>query len=176
MEWLKIFSEDYSDGVTAIAAIGALLLSGATLYFLRREFVAKFQPFVVPVVEAKKSHNDNSVIVSIIPRNVGSHSCYFKLLEIKLHIGDESYDTPSFNNWMLLPPQGVGLVYPAGYINNTGVEKIRNNNYRRNRIELSFKLQTKSMHHQFEKIETAVFEINVMADEPQALSRPDWIN
>ena len=54
MDLLKIFSADYANAVTAITALGAVLLAGVTLWFLKREYSAKYRPYVVPVVDAEK--------------------------------------------------------------------------------------------------------------------------
>ena len=176
MDWLKAFSADYANGVTALTALGAVVLAGVTLWFLKREFSAKYRPYVVPVVDVEKMHDSLGCIASIVPRNVGPHPCLFKLTKIRLHIGDETYETPDMKEWMLLAPQGVGvgIRMPAGHVNETGVKKIREARYTKNRIEVSFILHTQSIEKKFNDSKSYSYEINVMGDNPQVLFRPEW--
>jgi|GEM_PF-6671300 len=176
LELIKIFSDHYANSLTAVATLGILVLSCITLYYVQREYFTKYRPYVIPVVEAKRNLTDIGCSIDIIPKNVGAHPCKFKLTNIKLLLGDEPYETPSFQQWMLLGPHGVGFKYPAGFVNPLGIEKIQNNQYKSNRIELSFSLHTTSIHDQFSSIEHHSFEIDVKGNEPQALSRPEWIN
>lgn len=174
MCWLQTFSSQYADGVTAIAAIGALILTATTLWFLKREYTAKYRPYVVPVVEAEKMHDSIGCVVSILPRNVGPHPCLFKLTGIRLHIGDETYETPDMKEWMLLGPSGAAIRLAAGSVNDNGVTRIREARYKSNRVELEFVLHTTSIEKKFTETRSAAFEINVLGDTPLALSRPEW--
>ncbi len=174
MDWLKTFSTDYANGVTAVTALGAVILAGVTLWFLKREFSAKYRPYVVPVVDAEKMQESLGCVASIVPRNVGPHPCLFKLTKIRLHIGDETYETPDMKEWMLLAPQGVGIRMPAGSVNETGVKKIREARYKKNRIELSFVLHTTSIENKFNESKSYSYEVNVLAEAPQLFFRPEW--
>ena len=174
MCWLKDFSTDYANAVTAIAALGALVLVGITLWFLKREYSAKYRPYVVPVVDAEKIQDGIGCIVSIVPRNVGPHPCLFRLSQIKLHVGDETFETPDTKEWMLLGTQGAGIRMPAGHVNETGVKKVREARYKTNRIELAFILHTTSIEKKFTESKTICYEINVLGDTPQALFRSEW--
>ena len=53
MDWLKAFSTDYANAVTAMAACGALVLAAMTLWFLKREYSSKYRPYVFPVVHVE---------------------------------------------------------------------------------------------------------------------------
>ena len=53
LEWLKAFSVDYANGVMAIAAVGALVLAAITLWYLKREYLSKYRPYIFPVVHAE---------------------------------------------------------------------------------------------------------------------------
>ena len=174
MTWLKVFSADYANAVMAIAAIGALVLAVVTLWFLKREYSAKYRPYVVPVVNVEKIYESIGCIVSIVPRNVGPHPCYFKLSRIRLHVGDETYETPDTKEWMLLGTAGAAIRMPAGHVNDSGVTRIREARYKANRIELAFVLHTTSIEHKFTKAKAIAYEINVLGDAPQALFRPEW--
>ena len=79
MDWLKTFSTDYANGVTAVTALGAVILAGVTLWFLKREFSAKYRPYVVPVVDAEKMQESLGCVASIVPRNVGPTHAYSSL-------------------------------------------------------------------------------------------------
>jgi hypothetical protein len=106
MCWLKEFSADYANAVTAIAALGALVLTAITLWFLKREYSAKYRPYIVPVVGVAKMQDSIGFSLSIIPRNVGPHPCLFRLSQIKLHVGDETFETPDTKEWMLFGDTG----------------------------------------------------------------------
>ena len=174
MEILETFSTKYANGVTALMAVCTLLLAVLTLWYLKREFTKKFRPYVIPVVQVEPIHNQEGCIVSIAPTNVGSHPCIAKFKEIFLHIGDESHSTPETKEWILLAPHGVGVLIPAGHVNETGVTKIKEGRYKKNRIELSFIMCTCSTEREFEKSESFSYEINVLGERPMALFRPEW--
>ncbi len=174
MECLKIFSTDYANAVTAIAASGALILAAITLWYLKREYTSKYRPYVIPVVNAEPISNDLGCTVTIIPSNVGSHPCKMKLSNIILNIGDESFETPDTKEWQLLAPHGVSTQMPAGHVNEQGVTKIREGRYRKNRIELSFVLHTISIENKFEESKSFAYEINVLGERPQPLFRSEW--
>lgn len=174
LEYLKIFSNDYANGITSLSAFGALILSIVTLIYLKKDFFLKYKPYVLPLVHIEKFRNSLDCFLTIVPKNVGASPCEFKLTDIKLIIGDEEYDTPSSKEWSLLGPGGGHIGMPAGRINEIGITRIRNNNYRSNRIELQFILQTKSTHGHFKQSEEFTYEINVLSDEPQVLFRSEW--
>lgn len=174
MNWLKVFSDDYANAVTAVAALGALFLAGFTLWYLMREFSEKYRPYVIPVVEAQKMQDNLGCVVSIIPSNVGPHPCYFKLTKIRLQIGDETYDTPDMKEWMLIATQNISIRMPAGHVNDTGVRKIREARYKNNRVEVSFILQTMSTEKKFDESKSYSYEINVLGENPLVLIRPEW--
>ena len=175
MDWLKIFSADYANAVTAITALGAVLLAGVTLWFLKREYFAKYRPYVVPVVDAEKIQDSLGCVASIVPRNVGHHPCLFKLTKIRIHVGDETYETPDMKEWMLVAPTGVGIRMPAGSVNETGVKQIREARHKKNRVEVTFTLHTTSIEKKFNESKSFCYEINVLGENPQALFRPEWV-
>jgi|APSaa5957512535_1039671.scaffolds.fasta_scaffold114482_1 hypothetical protein len=174
MEWLKTFSSDYANAITAIVAIGVLVLTAITLHYLKREYSSKYRPYVFPVVHAEPIPGKPGCVVSIIPSNIGPHPCKAKLLQIRLHIGDETYETPDTKDWLLLAPKGVGIQMPAGHVNESGVFKIRERRYKKNRIELCFVLQTTSIEGKFGESKSFAYEIDVLGEKPQALFRPEW--
>lgn len=174
MCWFETFSATYANGVTALVAAGALVLASITLWFLKREYSAKYRPYVVPIVEAEKIQDSIGCVVSIIPRNVGPHPCFFKLTKVRLHVGDETYETPDMKEWMLLGTAGMAVRFPAGHVNDNGVTKIREARYKSNRIEVTFLMHTTSIEHKFNATKAVAYEINVQGDQPQTLSRPEW--
>lgn len=174
MEWLKTFSTDYANAITAIAAIGALVLTAITLLYLKREYSSKYRPYVFPVVHAEPIPEKLGCVVSIIPKNIGPHPCKAKLSQIRLHIGDETYETPDTKDWLLLAPKDIGIQMPAGHINEMGVSKIREGRYKKNRVELSFILQTTSVEEKFDERKSFAYEIDVRGEKPQALFRSEW--
>jgi hypothetical protein len=179
MEWLRCFSYNYANGVTAIAACGTFVLALITLWYLKREYTSKYRPYVFPIVHTEPIPDKLGCVVSIIPCNIGPHPCKAKLSKIQLQIGDETYETPTTQEWFLLAPQvtqGVGIQMPAGYVNELGVTNIREGRYRNNRIELSFVMTTCSAEGKFEEIKSFAYEINVLGERPLALFRPEWIS
>lgn len=96
MCWLKLFASEYANGVSAIVATLTLLLALATLWFLKREYKNKYRPYVVPMAVIVPIVNSPDFAIHVVPRNVGPHPCEFMLEDIRLHIGDETYETPNF--------------------------------------------------------------------------------
>ncbi len=174
MEWLKTLSTDYANGITAIAACGTLILAVLTVWYLKREYTSKYRPYVIPVVHAEPIPEKLGCIVIIIPSNVGQHPCKVKLTNIRLHIGDETYQTPDTKDWILLASHGVGIQMPAGHVNEIGVTNIREGRYKQNRVELAFVMTTTSMEDKYEESKSFAYEIDVRGEKPQALFRPEW--
>ena len=174
MEWIKCFSENYANAVTSFSAFGTLVLAAITLLYLKREYSSKYRPYVTPVVHTELTPGKLGCIVSILPKNIGSHPCKAKLTNIKLSIGDESYSTPDNKEWLLLAPSGVGILMPAGHVNEVGVTKIREGRYKKNRIDISFSLETTSIENKFSEAKNYCYEIDVLGETPQALFRPEW--
>src|SRR5438105_2863582 len=135
----ETFSRKYAEGVTAFVGLLGLLLAVATLIFLYRDYSLRYRPYVVPGVVAENFKDKPGLLVNIKPTNVGSYPCYVKITNIWLQIGDEKYQTPDMDDWLLLGPQGgVGFAVPAGHVNETGVKNVRESRYARNRIDLCF--------------------------------------
>ena len=174
MEWLKEFSSNYANGVSALVALTALLLAGTTLWMLRREFIHKYRPYVMAAVFVDPILNSKGFGVSIAPRNIGPHPCEFMLTGIRLIIGDENYETPSMSAWLLLAPHGVEIRVPAGHVNEIGIGKVRESRFKSNRVEVSFTLHTRSVEKRFAETTSISYEINVLGDVPFALFRPEW--
>lgn len=174
MEWLKTFSSDYANAVTAFSALGALTLAAVTLWYLRREYAAKYRPYVVAVVHAEPLQGSLGCSTSIRPINVGSHPCKVKLTDIALQVGDETHTTPSNEDWLLIGSQGVGVTMPSGWINDVGVTNVREGRYRSNRIELRFVLHAVSTEGEHLSRTENCYEINVLGESPMVLFRPEW--
>ena len=174
MTQLKLFSADYANGVSAIAATLALLLALATLWFLKREYKNKYRPYVVPVVVIIPVVNSSDLAVNVIPKNVGPHPCEFMLRDIKLHVGDETYETPNFKEWVLIAPQGMEVHVPVGRVNEVGINNVREARYKANRIEITFTLQMRSADKKYEQSKSIAYEINVQGEAPFVAFRPDW--
>lgn len=176
MEYLKLYSERYANGVTSLSAVGAMILAIITLTYLKREYSSKYRPYVFPGVHVEPISGGLNFNVTITPKNVGTHPCKVKLTSVSLNIGDETYDTPDMKEWLLLPPAGIGKVlYPAGFVNEQGVTSIREGRCRNNRIELDFEMQTVSMENKYEEKICCAYEIDVRSEHPLAFLRPEWI-
>ncbi len=174
MDLLRAFSANYANAVSALAAVGALVLALVTVLFVYREFANKYRPYVIPEIVTEPTVGSPNFGVSIIPRNIGSHPCEFRLSNIKLTIGDEAHGTPDLVNWMLLAPQHLEVRVPAGNVNEVGIHRVRDARYQSNRIEVSFTLLTRSAEGRFEDAKHFTYDINVLGDKPFAAFRPEW--
>ena len=165
------FSDKYAQGVTAIVGAVGLVLAIATLIFLYRDYSLRYRPYVIAGVVAEKAKDSTAFTVAIRPTNVGSYPCYGKITNIRLRIGDEDYSTPDMQAWQLLGPTqgGVRTDMPAGYVNATGVQKIREGRFKTNRIELCFDYETMSVEKRFYEKKNSCCEINVAGENPQVL-------
>jgi len=174
LERFKKFSADYATGVSALSAAAVLLIAVATFGYLTREFAQKYRPYVVAQVVTEPIAGSKAFVIFVVPRNVGEHPCEFMLRNIRLHIGDETYETPNFDEWMLLAPKGVEIRVPAGIVNEIGITRVREARYKSNRIEIGFDLHTRSIEQKFEEAKTINYEINVLTEAPVVVTRPDW--
>ncbi|UST80148.1 hypothetical protein [Pseudomonas siliginis] len=179
MEWFKLFSNEYANGVTAVAASLALLLTALTLLSLKREYRAKYRPYIVPAVavdEVEKEPGQITLVTSIHPRNVGPHPCWIKISDIKLVIGDEVIDTiTTIKEWSLIGTQGASVAFPSGEIFPIGIQRIRENFYQVNRIELHFTSHTKSIDDDHKSSQRCLFVIEIRGLKPIAMYRPDLL-
>jgi CMP-2-keto-3-deoxyoctulosonic acid synthetase len=174
MDLLKAFSTNYANAISAIATCLALLLAVATLWFLKREYENKYRPYVVPGVMLVPITETADYALYVLPRNVGPHPCEFMLRDIQLHVGDETYDTPNFKEWVLIAPQGMEVHVPVGRVNEIGIKQVREARYKTNRIEIAFKLLTRSADHRYEQSKVIAYEVNVQGQQPFIAFRPDW--
>ncbi|MBD8597087.1 hypothetical protein [Pseudomonas sp. CFBP 8772] len=178
MEWLKTFSTDYANAVTAAIALIALVLASVTLFYLRREYRAKYRPYVVPVVAVEQlDRGEGEIIysVSVRPLNVGPHPCFVMMTATQLQIGDETYDTPSQKGWALIGQSGAAYTFPVGHVNQIGIQGVREGRYRCNRIEVRFQLHLKSVDDTHKQSQQFIFEI-IAQDPPVAVIRSEWVS
>jgi hypothetical protein len=174
VDYFKCFSDNYANGVTALAALGALILASITLRFVVREYVTKYRPYVVPVVAVMPVVNSSTFGVGLFPQNIGSYPCEFRISAISLNIGDERHGTPDFREWALLATANVQVVYPIGHVNENGIQSVRQGRYNMNRIEVEFTLHTRSIEKRYEIARNFRYEINVQGDTPVVVTRPEW--
>lgn len=172
LELFALFSENYADGVIAITATVALIVSCFTLYKLYSEFSAKHRPYITAIVEAKETDEKDSISVFVSPKNVGPHPCFFKISDIELQIGDEIHTTPSNKEWSLIGSRDVSITMPVGHINQNGIKKIREARYSRNIIELRFTITKATFNKKKISEEKLTYEINVLNEIPLVTTRP----
>lgn len=116
MDWLKSFSADFGTGVSAIGAIGTLILAGMTLSYLKREHENKFRPRVVPEILLDELLGNEGFSVGIIPRSLGEYPCEFRLSDLKLTVGDEVFETSPAQEWMLIGGPQLKVLTPIGHV------------------------------------------------------------
>ena len=174
MELLKEFSTNYANAASAFAALGTLSLAAITLWFIKREYSNKYRPYVVPEIRVEPLLEGQVYLVTIIPRNVGPHPCEFMLSNIRLHIGDETYETPNFKAWELLASQVMEVRVPIGHINQLGVRQVREARYKTNRIEACFSLTTRATDRRFTSTKVFSYDISVQGEMPVVQFRPEW--
>ena len=173
MEFVKEFSSSYANAVSAITALLTFFLAFATLWFLKREYKNKYRPYVLPEISIFPILGNSGYGINVLTRNVGPHPCEFMLSKMRLNIGDESYDTPSFKEWVLISPQVMAVAVPAGHVNAEGIRCVREGRYKSNRIDVSLSLHARSVDRRFELNTEFSYEINVEGDTPFVAFRPD---
>jgi len=170
---IKDFSTHYANAVSAIAALGALIIASATALFLCREYRNKYRPYVVPDVSAEPFLDGTAFEVRISTRNVGPHPCEFRLSQIHLHIGDETYQTPDFKELVLISPNIMQVQVSAWHVNEAGIQNIRAVRYRTNRIEVNFSLATRSADKRYVSKKSFAYQIWVHGESPVIHFRPE---
>jgi hypothetical protein len=160
--------------LTALVAFGALLLAVITFLFVTRDHRSRYRPYVYGQVGVEPLADSIGCVVAIEPINVGGHPCEIKISSVVLTIGDESYTTPDMQNFMLLGQKAISR-YPAGHVNELGVQKIRDGRFKTNRVELSFAIDSRSIDHRYVDRTRYAHEIDVRSERPQAFTRADWI-
>lgn len=179
MEWLKAFSSNYANAVTAVAATLALLLTALTLITLRREYRAKYRPYIIPLVAIEEFENEpgqTAYGTSIRPQNVGPHPCLIRISDVLLKIGDEQHETKSMTEWTLVGTHSASVAFPSGHINSLGIKQIREHFYQVNRVEVHFTFHSKSIDNEHEETKRYVFEIEMRGASPTVMYRPDLIS
>jgi len=171
MEWLRCFSDHYANAVTAAAAIAALVLTFFTLLFLRREYRAKYRPYVTArlyIQPFNKDLPDWAYDIFIRPKNVGPHPCRIKISGIELDIGNETFTTGSLSKWTLIGSHDEMYGFPAGHINALGVEQVRSDFYPEgmNKVLLRFTLHSISIENEHETAESFLFQIDLAGEKP----------
>ena len=99
-------------------------------------------------------------------QNAGIYPVLAKIDKAELTIGDEIYPT-KFHSEMLIPVGENKKLAPIGHINKIGRDKVINNKYKSNRVEVEFRLESKPVGSKTYKYSTSVtYEINVEGDIP----------
>ena len=93
---------------------------------------------------------------------------------IRLDVGDKTYETPNFKEWVLAAPQGMEVRVPIGHVNEIGIQKVREARYKSNRIEVSFSLITRATDKRFESKKSIAYDIGVQGEVPVVQFRPEW--
>lgn len=165
----------YAPLVTAFASLGALTLACITLWYLRRDHQSKYTPYIWGGVQIEPFADKPGFFVAILPKNMGSHPCKARVLEVGLTIGDEVHRTPDHKGWILLAPSGMAVQLPAGHVNEVGLTGVKEARYRSNRIEISFKVDALSFDKRFRRTQAFTYEIDVRGEKPVELLRMDLI-
>ncbi|MEQ1849936.1 MAG: hypothetical protein ABL890_05110 [Candidatus Peribacteraceae bacterium] len=136
---MKSFNDHYAN-----LAIVILAASSARIAF--REFILKRRPFVVPELsyEIIKELENEKWFFNAILINKGTYPGIAKITKAALKIGDEEHPT-IFNQEVVLVPQEKQHLAPIGHINSSGLKKVRGHEYRSNRVEISFEIQSKAI-------------------------------
>ena len=163
------FSLNYANGITAITACGALILTVATFLYLKREYTLKYRAYIDTTINLIPRIKNDGFSIDIIPRNIGSYPCEVKFSKIILYIGDEIYPTPDTKKWILIPPNVVKLIKPAGHINKNGISKIREKKYKKNKIKITYDMDVKSIVGRFKDNISYKYEIDVQGETAQVL-------
>lgn len=177
MEWLKAFSSDYANAVTALVAVGAFTLAWRTLLYLKREYRAKYRPYLVPVVTVSSFEPEpgrTEFHLFIQPVNVGPHPCHVRLTSILLTIGDDKFPSQDQEHWHLIGGT-ANYTFEAGHINQFGVQQIRDARYSQNRVELSFNLHMQSTDGEHSSIQKCLYVVEVRGPMPTVAYRPDLL-
>ena len=93
---------------------------------------------------------------------------------IRLHIGDETYETPDFKEWVLVASQVMEVQVPIGHINQLGIQQVREARYKTNRIEVCFSLTTRATDKRFTTNKAFSYDISVQGEVPVVQFRPEW--
>ena len=155
--FIKELNNEYADFLL-------FLVTALALWFVYEEYVLKRRPFIFPELTFEKKGDD--WYFHFLLQNAGTYPVLTKIDKAKLTIGDEVYPT-EFHSEMLIPVGKNKKLVPVGHINKIGRDKVINNKYKNNRVEVEFRLESKPIGSKTYKYSTSVtYEINVEGNIP----------
>lgn len=157
LDFLKVINNDYSQLILVLIAAG-------TLGFVYSEFLSKRRPFTFPLLQLVQKGDEWHF--HFILFNKGSMPAFTRVTKALLRIGDEEHPT-IFKNEIILAPNEREFVVSVGYINKVGRDRIIGHEYRINRVEIIFCLESKFINERKYKYNTEVtYEVNVKGELP----------
>ena len=155
--FLKMINDDLSQLILVVVAI-------VSLWFVYSEFVSKRRPFTFPTLQVLQKNEEWHFQFILI--NKGTMPAFTKVAQALLKIGDEEY--PTFvKNEIILAPNEKEFVVSVGYINKAGRDRILGHEYRINRVEIIFCLESKFISDRKYKYNTeVVYEVDVKGASP----------
>lgn len=157
LNFLMIINKDYSQLLIFLVAL-------LSLFLVYREYISKRRPYIFP--EIKFENLNNNWYFHFILKNSGSYPAQVKVNKAQLKIGDEIYPT-EFTSEMLVQNGEINKLLPIGHINIIGRENIINNRYSVNRVEIEFKISSKSIGDKKYKYHTSViYGVDVSGNTP----------
>lgn len=160
INWLD-HNEGLAEWLTAIVALVALI-------YTVKDFFLKQRPFIdleIDIAENPEKDQGGWLFFARLI-NKGTYPGVVKVEKTLMRIGDEEYPAEIKSVIFVSPGESKKLAL-IGSIFNTGVKKIRGNEYRNNRVEIHIKaLSAKIGSKKLKYITELTYQVNVSGDKP----------
>jgi hypothetical protein len=141
-----------------------IAIASITAFIAFREYLLRRRPYVMSEILFEKKDDKWFFNLGLINR--GEYPAITKITKAVLKIGDEEYPT-TYTSEILLPSNVKEKLAPVGHINQVGRRKIVGHEYRSNRVEIIFCINSKSLGQRRFRYQTRIeYEVDVNGDEP----------
>lgn len=158
--WLN-FYQGLAQWLIFITGIIALMIA-------YKEFVLKKRPYIdfeIQISKNPNSHDGGWLFFALIINN-GTYPGVARVKRTLMKVGDEEYPDEVKSEMIISPGKSVKSAL-IGSIYNLGIERIKHNQYRNNRVEFEIAVESKSLgSKKMQYITEARYEVNVRGRKP----------
>lgn len=136
-----------------------------------REYISKRRPYIDWEIQVANNPNKQlgGWIFFALIKNSGTYPALVRVKKTLIRIGDEEYPS-EIKNEIIVAPETAKKSAMIGSIYESGIQKIRNNKYKKNRVEIEFEIESKPLGDKKMKYKSyANYEINIDGEKPNII-------